>query len=297
MHIEDGGDNPALFLVANLDALMKVPCSAQQSTTENKSPEPPVQATKVLRQPTITQFSKSSSWSLKPPRQPYSAARARNIKLYSEREIHEANGVTKLYGAFWNKKAEDICSSPALNHFKKDTWSDQCCVDQCSVDQCCVEKAAHIKNEAMELEVDVGPKCPDYLIQKFKASKKTIDRNTKRMEESKRCLKQTQERLVNARHELFNSTNKTERTAALVKIEQIEKYLESQLTELRKSQDALRKSVDNKRKLLRTLDKEKQCDDGENMDEQVEVTHDSECSGAEYSCTSDSNEYECNECW
>lgn len=48
--------------------------------------------------------------------QPYSAARARKIKIYSNREI-QFSEMVKLYQVFWNNKAEDICSSHALKQF------------------------------------------------------------------------------------------------------------------------------------------------------------------------------------
>jgi signal transduction histidine kinase len=75
------------------------------------------------------------------------------------------------------------------------------------------------------------------------------------METANNTLTGMQEKLDNARHVLFNSENKTERTEALAKIENIEKDLEKELAELRKSQDSLRKAVDHKRDLLRALDK------------------------------------------
>lgn len=54
--------------------------------------------------------------------------------------------------------------------------------------------------------------------------------------------------------ELIDSKNKSERQAALTKVEEIKKELESQLAELRRAQDSLRKAIDARQKLLQTLD-------------------------------------------
>lgn len=54
--------------------------------------------------------------------------------------------------------------------------------------------------------------------------------------------------------ELIDSSNKSARQTALTKVDQVEKDLESQLAELRRSQDSLRKAIDARQKLLQTLD-------------------------------------------
>lgn len=239
----DGAEEPALFLVSEKkDDVVEVPNLKIDTEKAQEVSEPPVKVAKISRQPTITEF--SSVPSSKTPRQPYSAARARKVKLYSDREIQGASGMVKLYRAFWNNKAEEICSSQALKQFTQGEV--QGAINVAWI----IEKATHIKNEAKELEIDVGPGCPDHMVKKFTESKKTLERNTKRMEAAKNSLTQIQGKLDNARHELFNSKNKVERTEALTKIENVEKDLEKELTELRKAEDSLRKSVDNKRKLL-----------------------------------------------
>ena len=155
----------------------------------------------------------------------------------------------KLYRTFGNNKTEEICSSQAFKQFTPGEIQGAINVAWT------IEKATHMKNEAKQLELDVGPGCPDHMIKKFAESKKTLERNTKRMETANNTLTGMQEKLDNARHELFNSENQTERTEALAKIENIEKDLEKELAELRKSQDSLREAVDHKRDLLRALDK------------------------------------------
>ena len=70
------------------------------------------------------------------------------------------------------------------------------------------------------------------------------------MESAHKELSKTQNELMEARLELFRSTNGSQRKDFIAKIEQREKTLDADLTELRKAQDALRKALDIKRKLL-----------------------------------------------
>lgn len=54
-------------------------------------------------------------------------------------------------------------------------------------------------------------------------------------------------------NELFQANNKAERGKATVQIDTLEKDLEGALSELRKSEDSLRKTIDNKKKLISAL--------------------------------------------
>ena len=113
-----------------------------------------------------------------------------------------------------------------------------------------IEKAKYIKREAAEVEQEVGPECPEHLVKKFADSKKTIERNTKRMEAAHNSVKQFQENLLSALYELFQANNKTERGKATVQIDTLKQDLEGALSKLRKSEDSLWKAIDNKKKLI-----------------------------------------------
>lgn len=71
------------------------------------------------------------------------------------------------------------------------------------------------------------------------------------MESAHKELSKTQNELMEARLELLRSTNGSQCKNFLAKIEEREKKtLDADLMELRKAQDALRKALDIKRKLL-----------------------------------------------
>lgn len=92
------------------------------------------------------------------------------------------------------------------------------------------------------------------MLKKFQLSRATLEKNVTRVEKGETSLQKLQQELTAARMELIDSKNKSERQAALTKVEEIEKELESQLAELRRAQDSLRKAIDARQKLLQTLD-------------------------------------------
>ena len=77
------------------------------------------------------------------------------------------------------------------------------------------------------------------------------------MKSAHKELRKTQNELMEARLQLFRSTNGSQRKNFLAEIEEREKTLDADLTELRKAQDAFRKALDIKRKLLNASKSEK----------------------------------------
>lgn len=84
-------------------------------------------------------------------------------------------------------------------------------------------------------------------MKKFQLSKTTLAKNTQRVETAASSLQDIQRELTSRKQDYFDSMSKTERKEASVKVEQLEKDLDSQLAELSKAQDA-------RRKLLEQLD-------------------------------------------
>lgn len=91
-------------------------------------------------------------------------------------------------------------------------------------------------------------------MKKFQLSRTTLTKNTQRVETAASSLQDIQRELTSRRQDYIDSRSKTERKEASLKVDQLEKDLDSQLTELRKAQDALRKATDARRKLLEQLD-------------------------------------------
>lgn len=91
-------------------------------------------------------------------------------------------------------------------------------------------------------------------MKKFQLLKTTLAKNTQRVETAASSLQDIQRELTSRKQDYFDSMSKTECKEASVKVEQLEKDLDSQLAELSKAQDALRKATDARRKLLEQLD-------------------------------------------
>ena len=223
------------------------PTTSQDADREKKDlVSPPTKKAKISQQPTLIDLL-SPGQSEDRPKQPYSAARARKIKIYSHSEIANSSGMTKVYREFLNAKGEELCRGSALSNYKPGEIQGAINVAWT------LQKFKLIMDEVDKVNNEINQKCTDHLLKKFQLSKATLERNIMRVEEGETSLRKFQQELTAARMELIDSKNKSECRAALIKAEEIEKELDSQLVELR-SQDSLRKAIDARQKLLRTLD-------------------------------------------
>jgi hypothetical protein len=153
----DSAEEPALFLV-----LGKKDDVVEVANSNVEVSELPVKVARILRQASIIEFSSEPSKTPRQPSKPYSATRARKVKVFSDRDNQGGSGeMIKLYRTFWNNKAEEICSSQAFKQFTPGEIQGAINVAWT------IEKATHMKNEAKQLELDVGPGCPDHMIKKF----------------------------------------------------------------------------------------------------------------------------------
>ena len=159
----------------------------------------PAKQRNVSRQPSILEFANQRHKLPKP--HPYSAARARKIKIYSESEIEESTGLMQVYRRFLNSKAEDICSSQSLASFKAGE------IQRAINVAWTLEKSKHLKQEVKEITAEFGQPCSSTNMKKLHASAKTIDKNTHRVEEAHELLNSTQHELADARFELFEAPN------------------------------------------------------------------------------------------
>ena len=224
------------------------PTTSQDADREKKDVvSPPTKKAKISQQPTLIDLLSPGRSEAK-PKQPYSAARARKIKIYSHSEIANSSGMTKVYREFWNAKGEELCRSSALSNYKPGEIQGAINVAWT------LEKSKLIKEKVDKVNNEINKKCTDHLPKKFQLSKATLERNIKRVEEAETSIRKLQQELTAAKMELIDSKYKSERRASLTKVEEIEKELDSKLAELRRSQDSVRKAIDARQKLLQTLD-------------------------------------------
>ena len=108
-----------------------------------------------------------------------------------------------------------------------------------------IRKTEYLKNEMEKVNQEINnTECPVDVRKKFQLSAKTLKKNRECVETAFTSLQDLQQELTSARQEYFDSGSKSEHRAESVKVDQLEKNLQSQLTKMRKAQDALRKSID-----------------------------------------------------
>ena len=160
-------------------------------------------------------------------------------------------GIQKVYRAFWNKKAEEICSNSYLETIKPGEIQGAINVAWT------LEKTRHLKEDMDKiLHEEFGQSCnlSNAVLTKMQSSNKAIERNNKRVESAHETLSKTQNVLTEERFELFKSSNGGQGRTVVQKVEKREEELVSNMMELSRAQDALRKALDRKRKLLDNLD-------------------------------------------
>lgn len=109
------------------------------------------------------------------------------------------------------------------------------------------------QSKQMEVNKQIVTKCPVDLMKKFQLSRTTLMKNMQRIETAT-SLQDIQREVTSSRQDYLDSSSMTECKEALVKDEQLEKDLDSQLTKLRKAQDTLRNATYAIQKLLEKLD-------------------------------------------
>ena len=228
-------------LKANKPDLNHVPT---KSGDGDQNQVPPRKKVRVSRKPTLFDMCAPTTSSPGPqPTSPYSAARARRVKMYSKQEVDECIGMKKSYRQFWNDKAEELCRNNALKTFKPGeiqgainvAWS--------------LKKTDILKDQIEEVKKEIASKCSTDILKKFQTSKKTVEKNAERVDAAASALRETQENLTTTRQEFLDSTNKSERKLAAVRVDKIEKDFDAQLAELRRAQDALQKATEARKKL------------------------------------------------
>lgn len=124
--------------------------------------------------------------------------------------------------------------------------------------------------EKLEGEIDKSCNLLNAVLKKVQSSNKTIERNSERVESAHKMLSKTEKALTEERFELFKSSNGPQCRIVVAKIEKWEKELAANLTELRRAEDALRKALDVKRKLLDNLDAADQQEEDGDLSSDIE---------------------------
>lgn len=128
-----------------------------------------------------------------------------------------------------------------------------------------LKKTDILKDQIEEVKKEIASKCSTDILKKFQTSKKTVEKNAECVDAAASALRETQENLTTTRQEFLDSTNKSERKLAAVRVDKIEKDFDAQLAELRRAQDALQKATEARKKLSQ-LEVESQTADSDSND-------------------------------
>lgn len=202
-------------LKANEPDLNHVPTKSGDAGDGDQDQVPPRKKSGSVASPHSDMCAPTTSSPGPQPTSPYSAARARRVKIYSKQEVDECIGMKKSYRQFWNDKAEELCRSNALKTFKPGeiqgainvAWS--------------LKKTDILKDQIEEVKKEIASKCSTDILKKFQTSKKTVEKNAERVDAAASALRETQENLTITRQEFLDSTNKSERKLAAVRVDKI----------------------------------------------------------------------------
>lgn len=199
------------------------PTVSTDNNEKGDNGEPAPKRRNVSRQPTILDFTTGQSRPNKGIKSdPYSAARARKVKVFTESEIEGSTGLQKVYRRFWNDKAEEICRSRSLNKFKPGEIQGAINVAWT------LEKTRHLKEEVEKVNMEIGQPYQSNVLKKVQTSVKTIEKNSLRVENAHETLRKTQKELTDAQFKLFQSANGCQRKNAIEKNRETRKRFGSQ---------------------------------------------------------------------
>ena len=111
-----------------------------------------------------------------------------------------------------------------------------------------------MKDELEEISVKIATQCTGSALKKMQMSKSTVKKNTARVDAAVSAVKETQKKLTTERQKHLESTNKSDWKLAATTADEIKNDLDFQMVKLRRAQDALRKALNTRKKLLQLED-------------------------------------------
>ena len=173
----------------------------------------------------------------------YPHARSKNIKLYSDSDISKAKGFNVHRLRFWNEKAEELCKSPLTRNWKKEQIHGAIDVDWT------LKKTAIMKQEVRALEDKVKHLKDIYEdMDEDILSKTNTAKNEDRVGIAAKVVSDCNEALVDIKDQMNQCFNTSERQNLRKEKTRLETMQKSNWVDLKKAQDALRKSLDQAKK-------------------------------------------------
>lgn len=215
-------------LCANIDGKR---CSKEVlMSTETECPDQKVDETVPKKRAKQTTIETAFKIRTERPKDPVDSARGR-VHLYSSRDIEKATDGRKEYYKFWNSKAQELCSDPHFNNYRKQELHGV-------IDTAWQMRSCEILTAKVEAELQKVSES------KPRSQNKTVTKNIKRVKEGKRVANKLNCQI----RQLKEQWNVKGGKAVKGEIIQKEEKLSDAMTEVKLALDALRKSFKNANK-------------------------------------------------
>lgn len=204
-------------------------CSNEQvlKSTETESPDHKVDKPVPSKRAKQTTIESAFKIRTDRPKDPLDSARGR-VHLYSSRDIERATDGRKEYYKFWNGKAQELCSDPHFNDYRKQELHGV--IDTAWQIQSCEILTAKVEAELQNTSES-----------KPGSHNKTVAKNIKRVKEAKRMADELNLQIRQLKQQWKEKGGK----AVKAEIFQKEEKLSDAMTEVKLALDALRKSFKN----------------------------------------------------
>ena len=184
-------------------------------------------------------------------RQEFQNARQKGLKIYNNEEIKKAGSDTeKLRRQFWNEKAEFLCARSETAHLKKTELYGM--IDVAWT----LRKTTLLKHDAKRLETEekevVADKTKISFQTGYKQKSKTIDKNLDRIEIAHQTFLDYDKQLgsINEQLKATPKASVEQRKKIEEEREIVKSRFDGQFSELKRAQDALNKSLQQRRKII-----------------------------------------------
>eukprot|EP00112_Aurelia_sp_Birch-Aquarium-sp1_P010815 Seg2298.3 transcript_id=Seg2298.3/GoldUCD/mRNA.D3Y31 product="hypothetical protein" protein_id=Seg2298.3/GoldUCD/D3Y31 len=169
--------------------------------------------------------------------EPYYAAKARGLKIYSVEEIQRAKSSDKAYLQFWNEKTVALCRDPKYHKYPRlaiegvlnASWTKR--------------KVTLLREDVQQLQLEINNLKQSFPEEKELPTMRTVGKNINRMMIARNAINIADsevQRLANETKSCFNRETNIKLSSQL---KAAQSRVEASYTELKKAQDALRKSL------------------------------------------------------
>ena len=179
--------------------------------------------------------------------EPYYAAKARGLKIYTTEEIERAKSSDKAYLQFWNEKTVALCRDPKYRKYQRlaiegvlnASWTKR--------------KVTMLREDVQQLQLEINEVKQSYPEEKELPTMKTVGKNINRMMIARNAIDVADSEVQRLTEEMKSCFNRDTSIKLSSQLKASQSRVEASYTELKKAQDALRKSIKSEAAKLSTM--------------------------------------------